>query len=194
MDNYKKKYFDSKKNWKENLEVLWEEEESYKLLLVEKYTAYINQIKKDLIQYAKENNFEIVERNNFIEARYGDNDIIIRLNFHDIFPTDKYSFELIITEKIPREFVVLVVPSLNDLFIPKRSVSINRPKPENDIEAKRYTKELENEFINISNKKDLLKNISFNLYYHSSQHTPDNIKELKPHKYFIKILKELLSN
>ncbi len=193
MDNLKKKYYEGLKKWEENLDVILRKEEEYKSLLVRRYEDSINNVKEELKKYSYENGFQIVEKNNFIESKFGDNYFSIRVHFNDIFPNDRYSFGLTIIEETRREFIIYLAPSVK-LYIPKLSKSINRPRPKNEIETKKYIELLQDEYLFIDEKNNELKTITFILCYHNVNYKLSDINELESFSTFTSILKKLINN
>jgi len=194
MDNHKKIFYDDLKQWDENLEIIWDKEENYKKMLIERYKDSITKAREDFKEYSKENGFQIVEKINFIKSTYGDNYLSIRVQFYDIFPDVKYCFDLTIIENTRREFIINIIPLVDDLYTPKLSNTIDRPRPKNDYEIKKCIKDLQEEYLFLDKKYEELKETPFYFCYHSGQRNSPDIKELKSYSDFLLILKLLLSN
>jgi hypothetical protein len=194
MDNQKKLFYDSLKQWDENLEIIWDKEEEYKKLLVDSYKVYITNAREEFKQYSKENSFQIFEKSNFIKSTYGDNYFSIRVQFYDIIPDVKYSFDLAIVESNRREFIIYIIPLVNDIYIPKLSNTLNRPRPQNDHEIKKCIKDLQEEYLFLDKQNEELKKAIFEFRYHSAERNSPNLAELESNSDFLSILKKLLKN
>lgn len=196
MNNPQKKYFNSLEMYYENLDVLWNKEEEYKILLVKRFEDYIEKIKKDFKRYCKQNNYKIIVRNSFIEAKYGDNYLVIRIDFNEVYPAEKHELNLAIVEvhKPRREYHVTIRPKVDELYIPKRSITVTRPKPQNDVQAKEFIKSIGENILILDDKIQELKQISFILNCHDAKYSPSKDEKLKIYNDFISILENLFNN
>lgn len=197
-------FYNNLKTYDENLNEIWKKEEEYKSLLVERYEESIDKLKADFRIYSDQNNYNVVEKNNFMEARYGDGYIVIRIDFNEVHPTNNYIVNLAIVEtpKARREYNVIIRPMDENLYIPKRSITINRPRPKSNTEAKALIKSLGEEYLMLDEKMKRLKEISFKLNCHDAKFTPQEHEKFTPqedeiftlYEDFISILENLLNN
>lgn len=196
MIDPKRNYFNSLEMYKENLDVIWRKEEEYKILLIKRYDDFIKKIKIDFRKYCKQNNYKTIEKKSFIEAKYGDNYIVIRIDFNEVYPAEKYELNLSIIEvqKPRREYHIIVRPVDENLYIPKRSITVTRPNPQNDVEAKVFIKSIEEEFLKLDEKIKELKEISFILNCKGAKYSPPEDEKLTIYYDFVSVLKYLLYN
>jgi hypothetical protein len=190
MDKSKKDFFNSKELWEKTRNLLFEEEETYKTILVDKYEGYIKKVKEEVKSYCNQNNFTIIEKTNFMDAEYNSYSRI-RLDFPDPHPIEKYVFKLALIENNRREFFIITKPKVDNLYIPKRSVSIVHPIPRNLYESKQFISNLNDEILSLQEKDKLLRSAKCVFYYYSAKNENPEEKELKPHNNFLQILTSL---
>src|SRR3989304_969921 len=121
MNSSEMNFYDNLNIYEENLNEIWKKEEEYRNLLVNRYEQTIEKLKGDLRRYSAQNNYTITEKNSFIEARYGNNYVVIRIDFNDVHPTNNYVLNLSIVEvqKTRREYNVIIRSMVENLYIPK---------------------------------------------------------------------------
>lgn len=193
MNINNKEFFDSKVLWEQTRDILFEDEEKYRKQLISKYEGSIIKIKDEVKTYCKENNLTVIIRKNFIEAKYINDYLKIRIDFTDIHLVERYLFNLRIVEGNRREYFIIIKPNITNLDIPKRSVSVHHPTPKNLYESKKFTKSITEEILSIQEKKENLSKVEFVFcYYRAENENPDENK-LKHYKNFTQILTSLLS-
>ena len=192
MDPLKKYYFEQVQKWNENLDVIFDKESEYNVAIIKKYKIILDELKDQLRLYFYTNNYVIIEQPSFMEAKFKNGLLLVRVEFPEIFPYSQYKFRLSIVEDSRREFMIYIIPNINQLYIPKMSNIRNRPK--DSIQLNKSISNLENEFIFLDDKIKEINQITFHYCYHSSQKRQNKIEELKNYNDFLTILIKLLSN
>ena len=192
MDPLKKYYFEQVQKWNENLDVILDKESEYNVAIIKKYKLILDELKDQLRLYFYTNNYVIIEQPSFIEAKFENGLLLVRVEFPEVFPDSQYKFRLSIVEDSRREFMIYICPNINQLYIPKMSNIRNRPK--DSIQLNKSISNLENEFIFLDDKIKEINQITFHYCYHSSQKRQNGTEELKNYNDFLTILIKLLSN
>jgi len=192
MDPLKKYYFEQVQKWNENLNVILDKESEYNAAIIKKYKIILDELKDQLRLYFYTNNYVIIEQPSFMEAKFENGLLLVRVEFPEVFPDSQYKIRLSIVEDSRREFMIYICPNINQLYIPKMSNIRNRPK--DSIQLNKSISNLENEFIFLDDKIKEINQITFHYCYHSSQKRQNEIEELKIYNDFLTILIKLLSN
>ncbi len=196
METHKEQFFNSLDIYNQNLDVLWSKEEEYKLLLIEQFESFLEKIKNEFLKYLRDKNYTVLSMEKFLHAVYGENFIALRLDFNEVFPTEKHQLNLAIMEvnKPRREYIITVQPNISDLYIPKRSVTISRPKPTNVVQAKEFIKSIEDEFVLLSERSAELRQMSFVLNCQDARSFTQSDGEMIIYSDFISIFKNLTAS
>ena len=192
MDSQKKHYFKQLQKWNENLEIILEKENEYSAALKKKYQNVLDELKNQLRLYFNSNNFFVIEKSSFIEAKFGDGLLLIRVEFPEVSADIHYKFRLSIVEESRREFIIYIIPDSNGLYIPK--LSNIRYRPQDSKQLNNSIGIMENEFFFLNDKIKEINLFTFYYCYHSAQKKQDRIEDLKNFDDFLTILIRLLSN
>lgn len=191
MDFYKN-YSD----YEEYLSGIWKKEEEFRSLLIERYEESVDKLKADFRRFAEKYTYEIIEKNNFMEARYRDNYIVIRIDFNEIYPVEKHELNLSIMklQKPRKEYHIVIQPSSEIIYIPKRSTTINRPNPQNVDETKTYIGKIAEEIYALDEKLNELKEILFVFSCKDANYSPQKGEKLYIYDNLMSILESKLNN
>ena len=190
MKKDKKNFYSKLKMWENNRDAIIEMEADYKQLIIEKYNIYLEKLKIDFKNYAELYNFNITERDSFIDARFSD--LILRFEFIKPNATEYYKIPLIIKDISRKEYFIIIRPKFADIYIPSLSKTAQRPKPKTLDEAIDFINPLEEESIFIFDKTNELRNMDFVYCYYLSSNKNPEINNMKTYKSFLEIIDKLL--
>lgn len=193
MERKKITFFNKKENYQARLEVFWEKEQEYRNLLVERYQHELDRIIKEFEDYVTTLGYTLKKGKKFIEVKYGDNYQVIRIDLNEIYPSEKYLFNLAIVEEARREYIISILPVVDNLHIPKQSNSLFRPKPRSESEIEKFNKDLERDYLFLDEKIKELKKMIFKLVCHDVNHQSSKSDEFEKFDHLEQILKKLTS-
>ena len=192
MTPQKKNYLDLKLQFDENLSVIWQKESDYRESLKRKFAKIVEQVKDEFRIYCSSHNFQLIQKSSFMEAKFGEHLLLIRIDFPDILVSEYYSFQLSIVEDTRREFIIYIIPQVDNIYIPKFSKIHYSPKDAQQL--KNSIKILEQEFLFLDEKQKEFENTTFYFSFQDSRVNKREISNLDRFVDFITILNKRLSN
>jgi hypothetical protein len=192
MNSQKKNYLNLKLQFDENLSVIWQKESDYRESLKRKFSRIVEQVKDEFRIYCSSHNFQLIQKTSFMEAKFGEHLLLIRIDFPDILVSEYYSFQLSIVEDTRREFIIYIIPEIEDVYIPRFSKIHYTPK--DSLQLKNSIKNLEKEFIFLDEKQKEFEYARFYFCSRDSHSNPKEITNLERFNNFITILNQRLSN
>lgn len=195
MEEHKKSLYNSIKNWKEILHILFEEEGNYKNSLIKKYKSELEQSKDEFKEYGTLQNFIMTEGSNFITLKYGGSFVVLRVKFEVPTADRFYSFEFSIKDYNKRlEYFIYILPDDKNIYIPKLSLTTSRPQPNSIEEAKESSKKIADEILFLKQKSEEMNTMKYYYAYHDERNSLSDVNKLKRFDSFYSIIQILMKD